>query len=82
MWYQKFGTYTLGLGFSRSKPNHYVYSKLDGDHFIYVVFYLDDNMLLIGNNKEITKDVKTQLSSEFDMKISFWCHKFHFGNIN
>jgi len=25
-------------------------------------------MLLIGNNKEIIKDVKNQLSSKFDMK--------------
>jgi hypothetical protein len=29
--------------------------------------YVDD-MLLIGNNKEIIQDVKTQLSSKFDMK--------------
>jgi hypothetical protein len=44
-----------------------VYFKLVGDHFIYVVLYVDD-MLLIGNNKEIIKEVKTQLSSKFDMK--------------
>jgi hypothetical protein len=31
-------------------------------------------MLLIGNNKEIIQDVKTQLSSKFDMK--------HFGASN
>jgi hypothetical protein len=29
--------------------------------------YVDD-MLLIGNNKEIIKDVKTRLYSKFDMK--------------
>jgi hypothetical protein len=27
-----------------------------------------DDLLLIGNNKEIIQDVKTQLSSIFDMK--------------
>jgi hypothetical protein len=27
MWYQKFDTYILGLGFVRSKVDHYVYSK-------------------------------------------------------
>jgi hypothetical protein len=32
-----------------------------------VVLYVDD-MLLIGNNKKIIKDVKVQLSFEFDMK--------------
>jgi hypothetical protein len=27
-----------------------------------------DDMLMIGNDKEIIQDVKTQLSSKFDMK--------------
>jgi hypothetical protein len=67
MWYRKFDTYMLGLGFIRSKEDHCVYFKLIGDHFIYLVLYVDD-MLLIGNNKEIIQDVKTQLSSKFDMK--------------
>jgi hypothetical protein len=44
-----------------------VYFKLIGDHLIYLVLYVDD-MLPIGNNKEIIHDVKTQLSSKFDMK--------------
>jgi hypothetical protein len=66
-WYQKFDTYMLGLGFTRSKEDHCVYFKLIGDHLIHLVLYVDD-MLLIGNNKEIIQDVKTQLSSKFDMK--------------
>jgi hypothetical protein len=52
MWYQKFDTYMLVLGFTRSKEDHCVYFKLIGDHLIYLVLYVDD-MLLIGNNKEI-----------------------------
>jgi hypothetical protein len=67
MWYQKFDTYMLGLGFTRNKEDHCVYFKLIGDNLIYLVLYVDD-MLLIGNNKEITQDVKNQLSSKFDMK--------------
>jgi hypothetical protein len=66
MWYQKFDTYMLGLGFKRSKDDHYEYFKLIGDHLIHLFLYVDD-MLLIGNNKEIIQDVKTQLSSKFDM---------------
>jgi hypothetical protein len=58
MWYKKFDTYMLGLGFTRSKEDHCVYFKLIGDHLIYLVLYVDD-MLLIGNNKEIIQDVKT-----------------------
>jgi hypothetical protein len=67
MWYQKFDTYILGIGFTRSKVDHYVYFKLISDHFLYVVLYVDD-MLLIGNNKEVIKEIKAQLSSKFDMK--------------
>jgi hypothetical protein len=57
----------LGLGFTRRKDDNCVYSKIIGDHLIYLVLYVND-MLLIGNNKEIIQDVKTQLSSKFDMK--------------
>jgi hypothetical protein len=67
MWYQKFDTYILGLGFVRSKDDHCVYSKQVGNHFIYAVLYVDD-MLLVGNNMDVIKEVKSHLSSKFDMK--------------
>ena len=67
MWYQKFDTFIRGLGFTRSKADHCVYFKLIGDRVIYLVLYVDD-MLLVGNDKEIIQDLKTQLSSKFDMK--------------
>ena len=46
MWYQKFDTYIQGFGFTRSKEDHYVYFKLIGDHFIYLVLYVDDMLLI------------------------------------
>jgi hypothetical protein len=58
MRYQKFDTFILGLGFTRNKSSHYVCLKLVGDYFIYLIMYVD-YMLLIGNNKEIIKEVKT-----------------------
>ena len=67
MWYQKFDTFTQGLGFTRRKADRCVYFKLIGDHVIYFVLYVDD-MLRVGNDKEIIQDLKTQLSSKFDMK--------------
>jgi hypothetical protein len=67
MCYQKFDTYMLGLGFTRSKEDHCVYFKLISDHLIYLVLHVDD-MLFIGNNKDIIQYVKTQLSSKFNMK--------------
>jgi hypothetical protein len=42
MWYQKFDTYMLVLGFTRSKEDQYLYFKLIGDHLIYLIFYVDD----------------------------------------
>ena len=58
MWYQKFDTYIRGLRFTRSKEDHCVYFKLIGDRVIYFLLYVDD-MLLIGNDKEIIQDLKT-----------------------
>jgi hypothetical protein len=55
------------LGFVRTRVDHCVYSKQVGNNFIYVVMYVDD-MLLIGNNMDVIKEVKSQLSSKFDMK--------------
>ena len=34
---------------------------------MYVIFYVDD-MLLVGNNMDLIKEVKLQLSSNFNMK--------------
>jgi len=67
MWYQKFDTFIWRLGFTRSKADHCVYFKLIGDHVIYLVLYVDD-IFLVGNDKEIIQDLKTQLSSKLDMK--------------
>ena len=67
MWYQKFDTYIQGLDFTRSKEDHCVCFKLIGDHVIYFILYVDD-MLLIGNEKEIIQHLKTQLFFKFNMK--------------
>jgi hypothetical protein len=58
MWYQNCDTYILGLEFVRSRLDHYVYSKQVGNHFIYVVLYVDD-MLLVGNNMDVIKEMKS-----------------------
>ena len=67
MLYQKFDTYILSFGFARRKVDHCIYSKEQGEHFIYVALYVDD-MFLIGNNMYAIKEMKKKLSSKFDMK--------------
>ena len=57
MWYQKFDTYILGPRFVRSKANHYACYEHVSEHFVYVVLYVDD-MLLVENNMEVIKEVK------------------------
>jgi hypothetical protein len=34
MWFQKFDSFVLGLGFLKPKLDHYVYYKQDSDHSI------------------------------------------------
>ena len=50
--------YQVKFNPTRSKVDHYVYCKKVGEHFIYVVLYIDD-MLMVGNNMEVIKEVKT-----------------------
>jgi hypothetical protein len=56
MWYHKFDSYIQGLGFKRSQDDHCVYIK-QVNHFIYVALYVDD-VLLVGNNMDLIKEVK------------------------
>jgi hypothetical protein len=67
MWYQKFDTYMLSLGFEHSKLDHYVYYKTDGDHFLFITLYVDD-MLFIGRGKGMILELKSQLVAKFEMK--------------
>ena len=56
---QVFSTSTFPTTFQYFNfPNNCVYFKLIGDCVIYFVLYVDD-MLLIGNDKEIIQDLKT-----------------------
>ena len=56
-----------GLGFVRSNVDHCVYYKQVGNDFMNVELYVDD-MLLVGNNMDVIKEVKMHLSSKFNMK--------------
>ena len=67
MWYHKFDTYILSLGFVRRKFDHYIYSKEESGDFIYVALYVND-MLLIGKIMDTIKELKKHLSSKIDMK--------------
>ena len=67
MWYQKFDTYVLSLGFVRSKSDHCIYFKSNGDDFMVIALYVDD-MLFISKGKGLIAKLKSQLSIKFEMK--------------
>ena len=51
----------------RSKSDHCVYFKSDGDGFLVIALYVDD-MLFIGKGKGLIVELKSQLSTKFEMK--------------
>ena len=67
MWYQKFDTYVLSLGFVWSKSDHCVYFKSNGDVFLIIALYLND-MLFIGKGKGLIAKLKSQLLAKLEMK--------------
>ena len=67
MWYHKFDSYIQGFEFKKSQVDYYLYIRPVEYHLIYVTLYVDD-MLLVGNNMDLIKEVKRQLFSKFNMK--------------
>jgi len=45
----------------------YIYLKVSGSRYIFLVFYVDD-ILLAANDNELLFETKCVLSSHFDMK--------------
>ena len=58
MWYQKFDAYVLSLRFECSKSDQCVYYKSDGDHFLFIVLYVED-MLFFGKGKGMISKLKS-----------------------
>jgi len=58
MWYMKFDAFVLLFGYLRSKSDHCVYYKFDNDRILIIALYVDD-MLLIGNGKNMISDLKS-----------------------
>lgn len=67
MWYLKFDTFVLSLGFVRSKSDHCVYFKIKNGCLLIISLYVDD-IFLIGNDKGMIFDLKSHLLARFEMK--------------
>ncbi|CAM8938448.1 unnamed protein product [Rhodiola kirilowii] len=67
LWYKRFDSYVLQLGFVRSNYDPCFYFASVENCPVYMLLYVDD-ILLISKSVDKIKVLKSQLSSEFDMK--------------
>jgi hypothetical protein len=66
-WYKKFDSFMIVNGFKRSLYDSRVYIKFVDASPIYLLLYVDD-MLIAAKSKIDIANLKSQLSSEFEMK--------------
>ncbi|CAM8914090.1 unnamed protein product [Rhodiola kirilowii] len=67
LWYIRFDTYVLSLGFVRSEFDTYFYFADLQNEPIYLLLYVDDILLISKYAAKIVK-LKNDLSREFDLK--------------
>nr|GEW95506.1 retrotransposon protein, putative, Ty1-copia subclass [Tanacetum cinerariifolium] len=66
--YKRFDSFMISHGYDRCSYNECVYlRKFPDGSFLYLVLYVDD-MLIAAPNKDQIRELKDQLSNEFDMK--------------
>jgi hypothetical protein len=66
-WYIKFDEVIRSFDFTENKVNNCIYVKFKRNDFIILVLYADD-ILLASSDKNILYEIKSFLSSNFDMK--------------
>uniref|UniRef100_A0A8R7JZD3 Retrovirus-related Pol polyprotein from transposon TNT 1-94 n=1 Tax=Triticum urartu TaxID=4572 RepID=A0A8R7JZD3_TRIUA len=66
-WYILFDNAITSYGFSMTEGDHCIYFKIMGNKFVLLSLYVDD-ILIASNDKSTLMEVKTWLSSKFDMK--------------
>ena len=66
-WYRKFDSFMHMEDFQKCNANHCFYFKRYSFSYIILVLYVDD-MLVVGSDIDDIRQLKQQLSKEFDMK--------------
>jgi hypothetical protein len=66
-WYIKFDEVIRSFDFTENKVNNCIYVKFKRNDFIILVLYAND-ILLASSDKNILYEIKSFLSSNFDMK--------------
>ena len=66
-WNIRFDQATTSFGFEKSPNEPCVYKRIQAQKVVFLVLYVDD-ILLIGNDKQVLSGVKDWLHKQFDMK--------------
>jgi hypothetical protein len=66
-WYIKFDENIRKFGFKENEEDNCIYAKFKNEKFIFLVLYVDD-ILLVSTDVHLLLEIKSFLSSQFDMK--------------
>ncbi|KAM6555970.1 hypothetical protein CsatB_002989 [Cannabis sativa] len=66
-WFAKFSTALFDEGFSHSATDHSLFIKHFGDHFIFLLVYVDD-VILVSNDLQELEALKVRLNARFKLK--------------
>lgn len=66
MWKKSIDDFMLGLEFKKSKSDHCVYMKRDGQNMIFVALSVDD-LILASSTSKMHQETKQALSDRFEM---------------
>ncbi|KAL0439406.1 UNVERIFIED_CONTAM: hypothetical protein Slati_2423600 [Sesamum latifolium] len=66
-WNTHFDEFIRGYDFIKNEFDPCIYKKISGSSVAYLMLYVDD-ILLIGNDGKMLRDIKAWLSSQFSMK--------------
>lgn len=65
-WNERLNDFLIKIKFTRSKADYCLYIKTEGNTILYVLVFVDD-LMIVGNDIVKIKEIKIQLSKEFEM---------------
>ena len=65
-WNTKFNQVLIQLGFVRSSHDYCLYTRIKGQHIMYLILYVDD-VLIVGQSEADIEIIKKELSVKFEM---------------
>ena len=75
VWYSRFATFLLTLGFTEAKSDTSLFIYRRGDEIAYLLLYVDD-IVLIASSQQLLQRIISSLQQEFAMKDLGQLHHF------